>query len=405
MASKEHIGEYVSTSSLSLHPKNPRRNDMAVEEIANSIKRFGFTSPIVANADGVVLCGNTRLKASRKLGLDTVPVIYVDLSPTDAELLMIADNKLGERAEWDIEMLSSLLSELDEAGENIDGLGFDDDELASLLDSVIETPEKPEPEDELEIDKDREPASKIGEVYTLGRHRLFCGDSTNAENWKTLLNGDSVDMVFTDPPYGMFLNVEYDNMFSKDETRAFNTGNRFEPVIGDADDFRPELITAIFDIFPEVKEMFLFGADYYAEHIPEKNAGSWLIWDKRVSENMDKVVGSVFETCWTRAKHKREIIRSLWSGFQGMSGEDSKSRIHPTQKPTKLITWIFERYGQKEDIVADFYGGSGSTLIACEMNERACRMIELSPEYCDVIRRRWRNYAVKHGLEIGDGIE
>jgi ParB-like chromosome segregation protein Spo0J len=136
--SKQNVGEYVSTNTLSLHPKNPRNNDMAVDDIANSIQRFGFTSPIVANRDGVVLCGNTRLKASRKLGLDVVPVVYVDLSPTEQELLMIADNKLGERADWNTDSLSSLLSELDSNGANLSGIGFDGDELSSLLDSMTE---------------------------------------------------------------------------------------------------------------------------------------------------------------------------------------------------------------------------------------------------------------------------
>lgn len=397
MENKQTVGEYVDISTLSLHPKNPRNNDLAVDEIANSIKRFGFTSPIVSNMDGVVLCGNTRLKASRKLGLDTVPVVFVDLSPTDQELLMIADNKLGERAEWNSEALAAMLSELQDAGENLDGLGFDDDELASLLDSISDSPDGDDDEDDFSVDEESQPISQIGEVYTLGDHRLFCGDSTSADNWAKLLDGDNVDMVYTDPPYGMFLNTDYSEMGEESKT--------YRRVIGDGDDFTPELITAIFDIFPKVKEAFLFGADYYAEHIPDKNAGSWIVWDKRITEELDRMYGSAFELCYSKTRHRREIARVTWAGVFGMGGDDQRTRVHPTQKPTKLAKWFFDRYGQSGDVVADFYGGSGSTLIACQQNGRFCRMMELDPFYCDVIRRRWRNYAIQNGLDIGDGIE
>ena len=129
----ESIGEFVQVGLLKPHPKNPRHNDQAVESIANSIKRFGFTSPIIANKDGTILCGHTRYKSALLIGLDTIPVVYVDLSPVDAELLMIADNKLGEKAEWNTDQLSELLIDLREQGENLDVLGFEDHELDLLL--------------------------------------------------------------------------------------------------------------------------------------------------------------------------------------------------------------------------------------------------------------------------------
>ena len=132
----ESIGEFVQVGLLTPHPKNPRHNDQAVESIANSIKRFGFTSPIIANMDQTILCGHTRYKAARSLGLSVVPVIYVDLSPVDAELLMIADNKLGEKAEWNTDQLSELLIDLREQGEDLDVLGFEDHELSDLLDDI-----------------------------------------------------------------------------------------------------------------------------------------------------------------------------------------------------------------------------------------------------------------------------
>ena len=129
----QKVGEYVRIDKLHPHHKNPRHNDHAVDSIANSIKRFGFTSPIVANKDGTILAGHTRYKASKQIGLETVPVVYVDLSPVDAELLMIADNKLGEKADWDNSKLSEMLSSLQEVGEDLDVLGFEENELDNLL--------------------------------------------------------------------------------------------------------------------------------------------------------------------------------------------------------------------------------------------------------------------------------
>jgi ParB-like chromosome segregation protein Spo0J len=150
------VGEFVEVSKLTLHPKNPRDNDSAVDDISRSIARFGFTSPIIANRENVVLCGNTRLKASRKLGLSVVPVVYVDLSPTEQELLMIADNKLGELSKWNTESLSRMLSELDANGEDLSGLGFGDDELSRILDSILENDDSPFEDDSESHPDDKE---------------------------------------------------------------------------------------------------------------------------------------------------------------------------------------------------------------------------------------------------------
>lgn len=148
---KEAVGEYVSINELKPHPKNPRQNDHAVREIANSIKRFGFTSPIIANADGTILCGHTRFKAANRLKLQTVPVVYVDLSPVDAELLMIADNKLGEKSDWDNEKLAEMLTSLQEQEAELDILGFEATELDELLGKIAEEESEDFAEDDLDF--------------------------------------------------------------------------------------------------------------------------------------------------------------------------------------------------------------------------------------------------------------
>lgn len=158
MSKDQKVGEFVRIGKLHEHPKNPRKNDHAVDAIANSIKRFGFTSPIVANKDHTILAGHTRFKAAKKIGLETVPVVYVDLNPTDAELLMIADNKLGEKADWNTDQLSDLLTGLEKKGESLDILGFEDQELDLLLGVFNNQPSKdvekytPPKNEELDLD-------------------------------------------------------------------------------------------------------------------------------------------------------------------------------------------------------------------------------------------------------------
>jgi DNA modification methylase len=270
--------------------------------------------------------------------------------------------------------------------------GFSTDEINALLTpTVVEgltdedaVPEVPE-----------NPVTKIGDVWVLGKHRLMCGDSTSVDAVEKLMDGQKADMVFTDPPYGMFLNTNYDSMFSNDAKHK-KTGNRFDAVKGDHEDFNPEFINTIFSMFDYCKEVFLWGADYYVDLIPNRNSGSWVVWDKRCGENMDKVVGNTFELCWSKAKHKRMVARILWSGHHGMQKDDTKKRVHPTQKPVELVCWFFDYYSMADKrIIVDLFGGSGSTLIACEKTGRINRMMELDPKYCDVIVQRWQEFTGK----------
>lgn len=384
----EKIAEWFDVSDLVPWDENPRNNEHAVDEIANSIKRFGWTNPILARLeDKMVIAGHTRLKAAVALGMNRVPVRFLDVDPVQARLIAIADNKLGESADWNDELLSKVLSDFSD--EDLHGLGFDDDELDRLLGEDTDTfdtveDDAPEVEDVVH--------SVVGEVYQLGPHRLMCGDCTDKDNWNKLLQGDKVDMVFTDPPYGMFYCADWSS----------NGGRKYDQVVGDNDDFDCSLINCIFETFEDCKEIFVWGANWFADLLPERNAGSWFVWDKREDENFDKVPGSAFELCWSKWNHRNQIIRLRWLSYFGMQGLD-KQRHHPTQKPVKLSEWFFEQYGSRGDIVADFYGGSGSTLLGCANTGRVARLIELEPKYCDVIRRRWTQYANDNGIEPGDG--
>ena len=396
----ESAAIWESIDKLQKWKDNPRKNKAAIKHVAESISRFGFASPIIARAaDKMIIAGHTRYEAAKELGLDKVPVRYLDLDPADSKLLALADNKTAEIADWDTEKLEQVMQEILDEGLTLEGLGWTDDELADIVQELKDEEVK---EDEVpEADEEAEPDSKPGELYELGPHRLFCGDSTAPETWEKLMQGEKADMVFTDPPYGMFLNTNYDSMFSNDKSHK-KTGDRFNKVIGDHEDFNPKFISIFFDIFSYCKEIFLWGADYYSELLKERNSGSWFVWDKRLDDNMDKVVGNTFELCWSKRKHKRSVIRILWSGHHGM-GQEEKKRVHPTQKPVKLARWFFDKYGKEQDIIVDAFGGSGSTLIAAAQTGRRARLVELDPKYCDVIRRRWTRYAKENNLEAGAG--
>lgn len=209
------------------------------------------------------------------------------------------------------------------------------------------------------------------------------------EDVDRLIEGNNVDMVFTDPPYGMDLDTDF--------SKRGNTGLKHERVIGDGADFKEELITSIFTV--EAKEVFIFGADYFAQLLPNRNSGSWVVWDKRSKGDegigiTDGQFGSDFELCWSKNKHKRELARVLRPTGYYAARTDDKA-CHPTQKPTALAEWFFERWGKETKTVLDFYLGSGSTLIACEKTNRKCYGMEIEPLYCDVIIDRFIKFSGK----------
>jgi hypothetical protein len=169
-----------------------------------------------------------------------------------------------------------------------------------------------------------------------------------------------------------------------------NKAKNYTAVIGDGDDFKEELINTIFACFNDVKEIFIWGADYFAELLPNKNDGSWLVWDKRFGVEEMKLTFSEFELCWSKIKHLREMVRITWSGILGTEQEFDHKRHHPTQKPTKLSRWFIEKFSSENNLIADIYLGSGSTMLSCHQTKRRCYGMELDPKYCQVIIDRMR---------------
>ena len=379
----------VPTASLIPYVRNARTHSpQQVDKIAASIREFGFLNPIITDGQSGIVAGHGRVMAAQKLGLDTLPTIdAAHLTEAQRRAYVLADNRTALDAGWDNDLLKIELQDLGDAGFDLTLTGFDIGEIAALTLDATEGLTDPD----AVPDAPDVPVTVEGDVWLLGRHRLMCGDSTSIDAVERLMDGQKADMVFTDPPYGMFLDADYSGM--KSEFKASTGGNKYNNIVGDHDDFNPEFINAIFAAFDYCKEIFLWGADYYSELIPQKNNGSWIVWDKRGDESADKMFGSTFELCWSKARHKRMMARVKWAGIFGMEKDDTKKRVHPTQKPVDLVIWFFDYFSMADKkIIVDLFGGSGSTLIACEKTARDCRMMELDPKYCDLIIQRWQNF-------------
>lgn len=387
--------EYVDINSIKPYKNNAKLHPKEqVEQIKNSIEKFGMNDPIGVWHNEIVE-GHGRYEALKELGYTEAPIIRLDnLTDEERKAYGLAHNKLTMNTDFDIETLNS---ELEEITFDMSEFGFD-----TLLD-------KEEPEiEEVEVpDIPEEPKSKPGDIYQLGEHRLMCGDSTDEQQVSNLLGGEQCDLLFTDPPYGMNLDTDFSSMKSKLGTTFGDRklkGNQYDK--GNVDTFEPKMLEVIEKL--DIKETFLWGADYYAELLSNRNNGSWIVWDKRSNEDnpieyveqSDKMYGSCFELCWSKNKHKREIARIKWAGLFGIEKEFDKKRCHPTQKPIKLCEWFIKKYSKDNDSVLDLFGGSGSTLIACEQLNRKCYCMELDPHYVDVIIQRWEQFTGKKAVKI-----
>lgn len=385
--------QVLKLSEIVPYENNARKNDKAVKDVAESIKQCGYIAPIIVDENNVILAGHTRYKALKKLGYKEVAVRKIlGLTDEQKRKYRLLDNKTNELADWDFEKLK----------DEIDGLDFSEFDIDWGLEEDIETISVIE-DAPIEIDNTREPITKLGDIWQLGDHRLMCGDSTDKATVERLMNGQKADIILSDPPYGMCLDTDFSgavgSLGSLGRERG-TRGNKYDKVIGDNDDFKPELITTFFDNFAYCKEVFLFGADYFAEFLPCKNDGSWMVWDKRKESQAD-AIGSEFELIWSKNKHKRRMLRHDWFGFlSSQNAKDAQHRVHPTQKPVTLLVDIINQWGDGCNVIVDLYGGSGSTLIACEQLSRKCYCMELDPKYCDVIIKRWETFTGKKAIKL-----
>lgn len=361
-------------------------SDEQVAQIAASIKEFGWTNPILVDGSNGIIAGHGRLLAARKLGQTEVPTIELsDLTETQKKAYIIADNRLALSAGWDNEMLTLELNDLLADGFALEILGFDTKELDALLEPEVAegltdedaVPEVPE-----------QPVTVLGDVWVLGKHRLMCGDSTSIDAIQKLTEGQAPDFVFTDPPYGVA--VVKDGMVGADFGVA-KKGN-YKPIIGDeTTDTAIEAYNACVAI--GAKKIVLWGGNYFSDKLPPSSC--WLVWDKRG----DSGIVNTFADCelaWTNMTSPARVHKQLWNGMI-REGERDK-RVHPTQKPVALCEWGISNYTDKNESVLDLFLGSGSTLMACEKTNRKCFGMEMSPDYCDVIIKRWQDFTGKKAV-------
>ena len=361
----------VKINELKPHPKNPRVHpDSAIDKLVRSIKEYGWTNPVLVSADGYVLAGHARLKAAEKAGIEEVPVIYLPLEGAKAEAYLIADNRLQDETDWDLPKLKDLLQELDTGEFDLELTGFDMDEIEDLMTQfhvpgeIIED-EVPEPPEEA--------ITKPGDLWILGRHRLLCGDAT--KDYNILIDNKDIKLLFTDPPYGVSV-VGSNGSIGKGCLAKEGT---YRPVIGDDTYFNPTYLLNIGE------KQIIWGANYFHDKLPLGTR--WLVWDK---ERPDGTTFSDCELAWTSIEGV--AVKKYKCTWNGMIREgESEKRVHPTQKPLKLCCEIIKDYTDENDIVLDLFGGSGSTLIACEQLNRTCYMMEIDSVYCDVIVKRWEN--------------
>jgi len=488
---KEHI-VYKKVKELKLNPKNPRKNDDAVETVMKSIEQFGFKNPLIVDSNNVVWCGNTRLKASKKLGLEEVPCIVADdLTEEQIRKLALIDNKSSEIAEWDLDLLSDELVDLD----------LSDFELDWGIDEQLDI-EKEVVEDDFDVEKaiPEEPKSKLGDIYQLGEHRLMCGDSTKEEDVAKLMNGEKADMVFTDPPYGMKKeskgvlndNLNFDDLLDfnrqwipltfgalKDNGSWYCWGideplmdiysNILKPMAKENKITFRNLITwdkgngqgqlsEDFRMFPIADEKCLFvvcgiqcltlNADQYWEEyelirkylydermkcgwdVPtmktiaghsDKSRDHWTsksqfnLPTKEVYEKFQKWAKDhnvkAFEKEYEQLRKEYEQLRAYFDNTHDnmnnvwhfdRAGKDEREHTggHATPKPIALCSRAIKSSSREGEIVLDVFGGSGSTLIACEKLNRKCYMMELDPHYVDVIIERWEKYTGQKAIKI-----
>lgn len=344
--------KYIPTNEIKPYNNNPRKNDEAVRYVAESIKEFGFKNPVILSKDNVIIAGHTRLKAAEELGIEEVPCIYAeDLSNDQIKAFRLADNKVAEIASWDFDKLEEELADIDI---DMSEFGFD----VKMQDDQTEIIEDDAPEQ-------AEPRCKLGDLWRLGDHRLICGDSTDSAVIDRLMDGVKADMVMTDPPYG--INAEKMTMGSG--AKEFYRGK-------DWDSERPDISI----VFTLADNICIWGGNYFTDVLPISN--DWLVWHKK----NDGLSFSECELAWTNFGRNVRYISHHWG---------NEKKLHVTMKPVSVIAWAIQQAKEKSEVIVDLFGGSGSTLIACEQLNRKCYMVELDPTYCDVIIKRWEDFTGK----------
>ncbi len=378
----------ISINLIKKYTNNSRtHSDQQVHQVVNSIQEFGFTNPLLIDDKNELIAGHCRLEAAKILKFETVPCIVLShLTKSQKKAYVIADNKLALNANWDLDMLRLEFDSLKSDDFHLELMGFSLEELCDIF---------PHDEPEVFCDEDdcpdvpEDPITKLGDVWLLGDHRLMCADSTSLDAVDKLMNGVKADMVFTDPPYG----VDYQsNMRTKSKKFDVLTNDDvfldIAPIIECASKGWVFVWTSwkVQNKWIKQFESFDYPTNMVIWHKPGGGIG-----------DLKKTFSSDYEIAlvWNRgAELCGKRIGSVWT----INKDSAINYIHPTQKPVALSEEALDKCTKRDDTVLDLFGGSGSTLIACEKTQRKCFMMELDPKYCDVIIKRYENYTGKKAV-------
>lgn len=399
----------VPTGDVKPNPKNPNQHpESQIEMLAKIITTQGWRAPVtVSTRSGLVVRGHGRLMAAKFAGLEFVPVDFQHYESNDAELAdLLADNKIAELSEIDNKLLADVFADIDTSSLDVDLTGYTEKEYKGIMEALVKATSEPEMKDpDGAVALPKVPASKIGDVWRLGRHRLMCGDSTDAESVGVLMDGAKADMVFTDPPYALFGNstgvsgVGDDKMimpFFRDIGRMIH---HFLKSMGHA------YVCHDWQTSATIKEAFGF--------LTPKNL---IVWRKAEAGGLGTFYTKIYELIWLFANEpekgiigKTKVPARTINGVANIwdcSVVQARDRVHNAQKPVGVIKIAVENSSDKGERVLDLFGGSGSTLIACEQLDRTAYLMELEPKYCDVIVRRYMQVTGKQDVVlVRDGEE
>jgi DNA modification methylase len=385
------------------YARNARKlSAQAIDKVAASIREFGFRQPIVVDKAGTIIAGHTRLQAARKLQLETVPVhVAESLTPAQVKAFRLLDNRSHEESSWDEDLLGLELLDLKDLDMDLSLTGFDLGEIESYLAStepihgLTDEDAVPEVADV--------PVSALGDVWQLGNHRLLCGDATSAADAAKLMAGEAADLIFTDPPY----NVDYEG-YTKEKLKIQSDR------MSDADFSR-----FLEQSFQAYRTSIKPGASLYVCHSSSKQREFQNALEHASFEVRCQIIWGKNTFAWGFGRYKFQHEPMFYCHVAGQKdpwyGDKSQStlwqekkpaanRLHPTMKPVELVERALLNSSKAGDVVADFFGGSGSTLIACERRGRKARLMELDPIYTDVIIRRWQDYTGKTAVHEVSGM-
>ena len=336
--------------------KHPKKQ---IDLLKQNIERFGFTTPVLIDNAYNIIAGHGRLMAMQELGKETVPCVQMGtLTEEEVKALRLADNRIAEMGEWDMDLVIAELKDI--SAPLLDLTGFSKDLIITPEEADDEAPALPD-----------EPQSKLGDLYELGSHRVLCGDSMKMEDVERLVNGKQVEMVFTDPPYGIDL---------LKDGKSLGKSKKYNAVKGDDREYDPS------HLFQWCKDVFTWGANHYADKLPASPC--WIVWDKQGGAKHNSFADC--EIAWCSKRMPARCITHIWDGFRRDS-ERGEERAHPTQKPIHLLVQCFMQV-KAPNLLLDLFLGSGSKLIAAQKTNRICYGMELDPKYVDVIVSRYCKY-------------